>query len=148
RRDPRGRGRAFAGAEYSRAFRGRERGNLHVSGTRDPHGPAAVHRCAGNDREGIHQPEGGSRQSRLDRRGTVRRTARRGGDRSGGPMTQPGVLDPTRLVAIDTHVHLESEAAGSTATDAAARQYFGADSVPRDPESIAAYYRAPHTACV
>jgi predicted TIM-barrel fold metal-dependent hydrolase len=63
-------------------------------------------------------------------------------------MTKPGMLDPTRLVAIDTHVHLESEAAGTTATDAAARQYFGADSVARDPESIAAYYRARNMACV
>jgi len=39
-------------------------------------------------------------------------------------MTQSARLDAARLVAIDTHVHLESESAGHTATDAAARKYF------------------------
>ena len=57
-------------------------------------------------------------------------------------MTSAAKLDVTRLVAFDTHVHLESEAAGSTAADAAAKKYFGADGVARDPDSIAAYYRA------
>jgi predicted TIM-barrel fold metal-dependent hydrolase len=63
-------------------------------------------------------------------------------------MTSAAKLDVTRLVAIDTHVHLESEAAGSTAADAAAKKYFGADGVARDPASIAAYYRARNMACV
>jgi len=63
-------------------------------------------------------------------------------------MTSAAKLDVTRLVAIDTHVHLESEAAGSTAADAAAKKYFGADAVARDPDSIAAYYRARNMACV
>jgi len=63
-------------------------------------------------------------------------------------MTSAAKLDVTRLVAIDTHVHLESEAAGSTAADAAAKKYFGADGVARDPHSIAAYYRARNMACV
>jgi predicted TIM-barrel fold metal-dependent hydrolase len=63
-------------------------------------------------------------------------------------MNHTSALDPARLVAIDTHVHLESEDAGSTETDAAARKYFGADGVPRDPASIAAYYRARNMACV
>jgi len=63
-------------------------------------------------------------------------------------MSGPTALDPARLVAIDTHVHLESEAAGGTAADAAARKYFGADSVPRDPASIAEYYRSRKMACV
>src|SRR5580765_5746306 len=63
-------------------------------------------------------------------------------------MNHTSALDPARLVAIDTHVHLESEGAGGTETDAAARKYFGADGVPRDPASIAAYYRERHMACV
>jgi predicted TIM-barrel fold metal-dependent hydrolase len=63
-------------------------------------------------------------------------------------MTRGSALDLSRLVAIDTHVHLESEAAGNTAADLAARQYFGADGVARDPASIAAYYRERHMACV
>jgi hypothetical protein len=63
-------------------------------------------------------------------------------------MTQAGKLDVARLVAIDTHVHLESEAAGSTAADAAAKRYFGVEGVARDPDSIAAYYRARNMACV
>jgi hypothetical protein len=49
-------------------------------------------------------------------------------------MTHAGKLDVARLVAIDTHVHLESEAAGGTAADAAATKYFGADGVARDPD--------------
>jgi predicted TIM-barrel fold metal-dependent hydrolase len=63
-------------------------------------------------------------------------------------MTHAGKFDVARLVAIDTHVHLESEAAAGTAADAAATKYFGADGVARDPDSIAAYYRARNMACV
>jgi hypothetical protein len=63
-------------------------------------------------------------------------------------MSSPLALNPAQLVAIDTHVHLESEAAGGTLADAAARKYFGGDSVPRDPASIAEYYRARKMACV
>jgi predicted TIM-barrel fold metal-dependent hydrolase len=57
-------------------------------------------------------------------------------------------IDPAQLVAIDTHVHLESEAASGTAADAAAKKYFGDQGVARDPASIAAYYRERKMACV
>jgi len=63
-------------------------------------------------------------------------------------MTQTQGLDVARLVAIDTHVHLESESAGQTETDAAARTYFGAEGVGRDPASVASYYRSRNMACV
>jgi len=63
-------------------------------------------------------------------------------------MTQYDKLDAARLVAIDTHVHLESDSAADTATDAAARKYFGGESVGRDPASVASYYRSRKMACV
>lgn len=63
-------------------------------------------------------------------------------------MTGSDTLDVARLVAIDTHVHLESPAAATTEADAAARKYFGAEGVARDPASVAAYYRTRNMACV
>jgi uncharacterized protein len=63
-------------------------------------------------------------------------------------MTESGQLNVARLVAIDTHVHLESERAEATAADAAAKKYFRAEGVARDPASIAAYYRERKMACV
>ena len=63
-------------------------------------------------------------------------------------MTQYDKLDAARLVAIDTHVHLESDSAADTATDAAARKYFGGESVGRDLASVASYYRSRKMACV
>ena len=47
-------------------------------------------------------------------------------------------LDPSRVRAIDTHVHLESLAATGTQTDSDARKYFGESSAPRDAEGLAA----------
>jgi len=63
-------------------------------------------------------------------------------------MTQYDKLDAARLVAIDTHVHLESDSAADTATDAAARKYFGGESVGRDLASVASYYRSRKMAFV
>src|SRR4051812_36623745 len=63
-------------------------------------------------------------------------------------MTESVRLDASRLKAIDTHVHLESESAAGTAADAAAKKYFHAEGVARDPASIAAYYRERNMACV
>src|SRR6476469_10639569 len=63
-------------------------------------------------------------------------------------MTEFGRLDTAHLVAIDTHVHLESERAEATAADAAAKKYFHAEGVARDPASVAAYYRERNMACV
>jgi predicted TIM-barrel fold metal-dependent hydrolase len=55
-------------------------------------------------------------------------------------------IDPANLTAIDVHVHLE--AAQASATDAAARKYFGETGVGRDPGSLAQYYRSRRIACV
>jgi predicted TIM-barrel fold metal-dependent hydrolase len=57
-------------------------------------------------------------------------------------------MDVGKLVAIDTHVHLESSGAAETQTDAAARKYFGDSGVPRDPGAIADYYRSRNMAFV
>lgn len=57
----------------------------------------------------------------------------------------PG-LDVRALVAIDTHVHLESPVADNPAAEAA-RRYFGAVHTP-DPEELVEYYRSRRMACV
>jgi predicted TIM-barrel fold metal-dependent hydrolase len=63
-------------------------------------------------------------------------------------MTLRTGLDPSTLVAIDTHVHLESAAAEKTEADAAARKYFGDSGVGRDLAAVADYYRSRRIACV
>jgi predicted TIM-barrel fold metal-dependent hydrolase len=55
-------------------------------------------------------------------------------------------IDPSRLTAIDVHVHLESPP-GSDA-DRAAREYFGDSGAARDAASLAEYYRSRQMACV
>jgi uncharacterized protein len=57
-------------------------------------------------------------------------------------------MDVAKLVAIDTHVHLESSGAAETHADAAARKYFGDSGVSRDPAAIADYYRSRNMAFV
>jgi uncharacterized protein len=54
--------------------------------------------------------------------------------------------DPRQLVAIDTHVHLESQVSDNAAAEAA-RRYFGAVRTP-DPEALIEYYRSRRMACV
>src|ERR1700760_266019 len=49
-------------------------------------------------------------------------------------------FDTGNLVAIDTHVHIESEVEGNAA-DEAAKKYFGDTGVPRGRNELAAYYR-------
>ena len=61
-------------------------------------------------------------------------------------MTVPVSIDPSSLAAIDVHVHLEAEE--KSATDDAARGYFGDTGAPRDPEGLAAYYRSRKIAFV
>jgi predicted TIM-barrel fold metal-dependent hydrolase len=51
------------------------------------------------------------------------------------------------LIAIDTHVHIESEAEGNAA-DQAARKYFGDTGVPRGRKELAEYYRSRNIGCV
>ena len=50
-------------------------------------------------------------------------------------------LDVASLRAIDVHVHLES-ADDTTATTAAAKEYFGESGAPRGPNALADYYRS------
>ncbi len=57
-------------------------------------------------------------------------------------------INAADLVAIDTHVHLESVAAAGTETDLAAKKYFGDTGVPRDLAAVAEYYRSRKIACV
>jgi uncharacterized protein len=56
-------------------------------------------------------------------------------------------FDTGSLVAIDTHVHIESEAEGNAA-DQAARQYFGDTGVSRGRKELADYYRSRRIGCV
>ena len=55
-------------------------------------------------------------------------------------------IDPSRLSALDVHVHLEVEEHSDT--DAAARKYFGDSGAPRDPQGLADYYRSRNIAFV
>jgi predicted TIM-barrel fold metal-dependent hydrolase len=56
-------------------------------------------------------------------------------------------LDPSTLVAIDVHVHLEAPK-GTNAADAAAEKYFGASGADRDGAALVEYYRSRKMACV
>jgi predicted TIM-barrel fold metal-dependent hydrolase len=56
-------------------------------------------------------------------------------------------FDTGALVAIDTHVHIESEADGNAA-DQAARKYFGDTGVARGRNELAEYYRSRKIGCV
>ncbi len=56
-------------------------------------------------------------------------------------------FDTANLVAIDTHVHIESDAEGNAA-DEAAKKYFGDTGVPRGRKELAEYYRARKIGCV
>ena len=51
------------------------------------------------------------------------------------------------LIAMDTHVHIESPPTGNAA-DEAAKKYFGATNAPTKPEELAEYYRSRKIGCV
>jgi hypothetical protein len=51
------------------------------------------------------------------------------------------------LIAMDTHVHIESPPTGNAA-DEAAKRYFGATNAPTKPEDLAEYYRSRKIGCV
>ena len=51
------------------------------------------------------------------------------------------------LIAMDTHVHIESPPSGNAA-DEAAKRYFGATNAPTKPEELADYYRSRKIGCV
>jgi predicted TIM-barrel fold metal-dependent hydrolase len=55
--------------------------------------------------------------------------------------------DVKNLVAIDTHVHVESDVK-SNAADEAAKKYFGESGVTADRQKLAEYYRARRIGCV
>jgi uncharacterized protein len=56
-------------------------------------------------------------------------------------------MDAARLVAIDTHVHIEPDAKDNAA-DEAARKYFGETGAPRDQKALADYYRSRQMGCI
>ncbi len=56
-------------------------------------------------------------------------------------------FDTANLVAIDTHVHIESEVENNAA-DEAAKKYFGDTGVPRGRRELADYYRARKIGCI
>ncbi len=56
-------------------------------------------------------------------------------------------FDTASLVAIDTHVHIESEVENNAA-DEAAKKYFGDTGVPRGRKELAEYYRTRKIGCI
>src|ERR1700742_4130590 len=62
-------------------------------------------------------------------------------------MNMQKSFDTASLVAIDTHVHIESDVEGNAA-DQAARKYFGDTGVPRGRKELAEYYRSRNIGCV
>src|SRR5271157_1419272 len=56
-------------------------------------------------------------------------------------------MNAAELIAIDTHVHIESEATGNAA-DEAAQKYFGNTGVARGRKELAEYYRSRRIGCV
>jgi predicted TIM-barrel fold metal-dependent hydrolase len=56
-------------------------------------------------------------------------------------------MNTAELVAIDTHVHIESEATGNAA-DEAAKKYFGNSGAARGRKELAEYYRSRKIGCV
>jgi len=62
-------------------------------------------------------------------------------------MSVPSRLNIREMAAIDVHVHLEAMNE-ATATDAAAKKYFGDSGASRDPKALAEYYRSRKMAFV
>lgn len=62
-------------------------------------------------------------------------------------MSPTRQMDVNALTAIDVHVHLEA-VNEATATDAAAKKYFGESGASRDPKALAEYYRSRKMAFV
>lgn len=62
-------------------------------------------------------------------------------------MSPTRQMDVSTLAAIDVHVHLEA-VDEATATDAAAKKYFGESGASRDPKALAEYYRSRKMAFV
>jgi predicted TIM-barrel fold metal-dependent hydrolase len=62
-------------------------------------------------------------------------------------MTTPKKFDAGNLIAIDTHVHIESEIKDNLAAEAA-RKYFGNAGVDYNRNALADYYRSRKIGCV
>lgn len=62
-------------------------------------------------------------------------------------MSNPGTIDVDSINAIDVHVHIEHSGEES-ATDRAAKMYFGDSGVTHDRRALAEYYRSRKIACV
>jgi len=56
-------------------------------------------------------------------------------------------MNTAELIAIDTHVHIESESAGNAANEAA-KKYFGDSGAARGRKELAEYYRSRKIGCV
>src|SRR6202165_3785291 len=62
-------------------------------------------------------------------------------------MSQEKRIHADTIVAFDVHVHIEHQGQDS-ATDEAAKKYFGDSGANRSPEALADYYRSRNMACV
>ena len=63
-----------------------------------------------------------------------------------GPALEE-TMNIEQLVAIDTHVHIESDSRGNPAAEAA-RRYFGDTAAPANRQELAQYYRSLKIGCV
>jgi predicted TIM-barrel fold metal-dependent hydrolase len=62
-------------------------------------------------------------------------------------MSQEKRIHADTIVAFDVHVHIEHQEQDS-ATELAAKKYFGESGADRNPEALADYYRSRNMACV
>ena len=121
-------------------------GDLDVSRTRDP--PRSSRRRSTRRKRPRRDRSTSSAvlaQSRRDRRATCTRTTRPGWSsklRRVQRRDEPGDASiPAARRRSTLHVHLESDAADGTATDAAARKYFGETASAARPRRSPSYYR-------
>jgi predicted TIM-barrel fold metal-dependent hydrolase len=102
-----------------------------------------------NHRQGDHQSESGFAESRHLGGGSLSGadSCKRVDQFGESLMTISLRMDVSSLTAIDVHVHLEA-VDDATATDNAAKQYFGDSGASRDPQALAEYYHSRRIAFV
>src|SRR5690606_35294564 len=132
----------------ARGVQSRQRGQFHGHLSRRAARHAALVRGGRDHRQGHAQPEGRAQAARFPRRHPVRLAFPVAADADAA--VSPGALmpiDPTRLTAIDVHVHLEAPKSANAA-ETAATKYFGDSGAARDGAALVDYYRSRQMACV
>src|SRR5208282_4982278 len=130
-------------------LRCREHGKLYAHRPGNTNGRAALYRSAGDYRQGFHQSENCFEEpGRIGGRTLSRTYFRPRSDLFGESLMSSSLqMDVDSLAAIDVHVHLEA-LDDSSATDHAAKKYFGDSGAPRGHKELAEYYRSRKIAFV